>query len=259
MMRYDDGPRPRLFGHRGASGTTPENTLPAFTAALRAGADRLELDVHLTRDEEVIVLHDECLDRTTDGTGPAASLRLSEIRSLDAGYRFEGPEGHFPFRGKGIRVPTFAEVLTHFSRVPLNIEIKADDPALVEAMKWQLERHAAIERVLLTAEGGSLMGKIREKMPQVVTGMSMPEALEFLGSGGNSDYKPRGFALQVPTSFGGVPIVTRHFVDVAHLHGLEVHAWVINEEEEMRTLIDMGVDGIMTDFPEIGAKVLGRA
>ncbi|MDI3289245.1 glycerophosphodiester phosphodiesterase [Polyangium sp. 15x6] len=257
-MHYKDGPRPRLFAHRGASGTAPENTLPAFAAALAAGADRLELDVHLTADEEVIVLHDEDVARTTDGAGPASEKRFSEIRELDAGYGFQDPDGAHPFRGRGIRIPTLAEVLTSLPGVPLNIELKADEAALVSAVQWVLDRHDGRERVLLTAEPGSLMEKIRRRIPGVLTGMCLPESLEFLCNGGNPGYVARGFALQVPTSLPGIPIVTPYFVEVAHACGLEVHAWVINEEAEMRALLAMGVDGIMTDFPELGAEVLGR-
>ncbi|MDI1478326.1 glycerophosphodiester phosphodiesterase [Polyangium sp. y55x31] len=257
-MHYKDGPRPRLFAHRGASATAPENTLPAFAAALAAGADRLELDVHLTADEEVIVLHDDDVARTTDGEGPAAKKRFSEVRDLDAGYRFRDPDGAYPFRGRGIRIPTLAELLTALPGVPLNIELKMDEEALVSAVQWVLDRHDARERVLLTAEPGSLMEKIRRRIPGVLTGMSLPESLEFLCNGGNPGYVARGFALQVPTSFSGIPIVTPHFVEVAHTCGLEVHAWVINEEAEMRALLAMGVDGIMTDDPELGARVFGR-
>ncbi|TKD03964.1 glycerophosphodiester phosphodiesterase [Polyangium fumosum] len=257
-MHYKDGPRPRLFAHRGASAAAPENTLPAFAAALAAGADRLELDVHLTADEEVIVLHDEDVARTTDGAGPASKRRFAEIRALDAGYTFTDPDGAFPFRGRGIRIPTLAEVLTSLPGVPLNIELKVDDEALVTAVKWVLDRHDGRERVLLTAETGSLMGKIRQRIPGVLTGMSLPESLAFLCNGGNPGYVARGFALQVPTSLAGIPIVTPYFVEVAHTCGLEVHAWVINDEAEMRALLAMGVDGIMTDDPELGARVLGR-
>ncbi|MDC3955912.1 glycerophosphodiester phosphodiesterase [Polyangium jinanense] len=257
-MHYKDGPRPRLFAHRGASGTAPENTLPAFAAALAAGADRLELDVHLTADEEVIVLHDEDVARTTDGAGPASKKRFSETRELDAGYGFQDPDGAYPFRGRGIRIPTLAEVLTSFPGVPLNIELKDDAESLVSAVQWVLHRHEGRERVLLTAEPGSLMEKIRRRIPGVLTGMCLPESLEFLCNGGNPGYVARGFALQVPTSLAGIPIVTPYFVEVAHACGLEVHAWVINEEAEMRALVAMGVDGIMTDFPELGARVLGR-
>jgi glycerophosphoryl diester phosphodiesterase len=257
--RYIDGPKPRLFGHRGASGTMPENTLAAFSEALAAGADRLEMDVHLTADEEVIVLHDPDLDRTTDGHGPAARLRLSEIRELDAGFQFESAPGNHPFRGRKMRIPTFAEVLTHFSNVPINVELKVDDPALVEATHRLLERHKAEARVLLTAESQVLMERIRLVMPNVLTGMCASEVLAFWGNGGNPGYHAPGFALQVPVIYAGIPIVTQRFVDAAHEANLEVHAWVINEEDEMRRLVDMGVDGIMTDFPRLAAKVLGRA
>jgi len=252
------GPKPRLFGHRGASGTMPENTLPSFSQALAAGADRLELDVHLSADEEVIVLHDPELDRTTEGKGLASRLRLAELRELDAGYQFESPNGEHPFRGRKIRIPTFAEVLAHFPKVPLNVELKVDEPVLVSAMKRLLDRHDAWARVLLTAESQPLMDRIREVMPDVLTGMSANEVLEFLGNGGNSSYRARGVALQVPVTYAGIPIITQQFVNIAHAAHLEVHAWVINEEAEMRDLVRLGVDGIMTDFPHVAAAVLGR-
>jgi len=257
-MRYVDGPRPRLFGHRGASGSMPENTLPAFTAALAAGADRLELDVHLSRDEHVIVFHDEEIARTTDGAGPIARMSLAEIRELDAGHTFEGAGGAYPFRGRGFRVPTFAEVLSSFPEVPLNVEIKVDDVALIDGVKSLLERHGAMERVLLAAETAGLMDRIREKIPGAITGMSAGESIEFLCRGGSASYRPRGFALQLPVALPGVPIITPYFVEVAHASGLEVHAWTINDEAEARALVEMGVDGIMTDFPDRIARAIGR-
>lgn len=236
----------------------PENTLAAFSGALAAGAERLELDVHMTADEEVIVLHDPDLERTTNGQGLAARLRLSEIRELDAGFQFESADGQHPFRGRKIRIPTLAEVLAHFPQVPLNIELKLDEPALVAGVKRVLERHKAMERVLLTAEEQPLMERIRASMPDVLTGMCTHEAIEFWGNGGNPGYRALGFALQIPVEYAGIPVITQQFVDVAHRVNLEVHAWVINDEAEMRHLVRLGVDGIMTDFPHLAARVLGR-
>ncbi len=257
-MRFFDGPRPRLFAHRGASGTLPESTLPAFAAALAAGAERLELDVHASADGEVVVFHDDTVERTTDGAGPIRRLSLAQIRALDAGWGFVAPDGSRPFRGRGHRVPTLAEVLEAFPDVPLNVEIKADDTALVEAVRRLLERFGAMERVLLAAESGALMDKIRARIPGVATGMSLPEVLEFMGSAGLPGYLPRGKALQVPVCYAGVPIVTGHFLDAARALSLEVHVWVIDEEAEMEALLDLGVDGIMTDYPDRGARVLAR-
>lgn len=258
-MHYAQGPRPRLYGHRGASGEIPENTIEAFRAALKAGADRLELDVHLSSDGEVMVFHDPDLDRTTNAQGPIATRSRKEIQSLDAGYHFEDLSGDKPFRGKGLRVPTFAEVLAEFPDTPLNVEIKVNEPKLVQAVAALFDQYKAKERVLLAAESHSLMKTIRAMIPGVITGMSLEEVLEFMGSGGNPGYMPRGFALQVPTNISGLPIVTKHFVDIAHALGVEVHAWVINDESEMKSLLSLGVDGIMTDFPAKAAKVLGRS
>jgi len=111
---------------------------------------------------------------------------------------------------------------------------------------------------LLPGETKSLMDRIRAAMPQVLTGMCAHEVLEFWGNGGNPGYVAKGFALQVPVTHAGIPVITKRFVDVAHAANLEVHAWVINEEPEMRHLLALGVDGIMTDFPRLAAKVLGR-
>src|SRR5439155_681601 len=128
--RYLGGPRPRLFAHRGASGLVPENTLDAFAAGLKAGAERLELDVHATADAVVVVLHDETLERTTDGAGAARALPLAAVERLDAGYRFRAPDGTYPYRDRGLRVPTLAALLEAFPGVPLNIEVKQKEPPI---------------------------------------------------------------------------------------------------------------------------------
>ncbi|MCP5056149.1 MAG: hypothetical protein GY937_05410 [bacterium] len=127
-------PRPLLFGHRGASGERPENTLPAFEHAVREGVAALETDVHLTRDGEVAVFHDALLERTTNGEGPIAELSLAELRELDAGYRFSADGGQsFPFRGKGIQVPTLRETFDAFPDLRINVELKGKTDDLIAA------------------------------------------------------------------------------------------------------------------------------
>ena len=122
-MSYLDGPRPRLFAHRGASGLVPENTIEAFAEGLAAGAERLELDVHASADGHIVVFHDGDLGRTTEASGPLATRTLAELRSLDAGYHFADALGGFPYRGKGIRIPALAEVLEEPPGVALNVEV----------------------------------------------------------------------------------------------------------------------------------------
>ena len=258
-MRYLDGPRPRLFAHRGGSGIAPENTIEAFRAGLAAGADRLELDVHATADGHVVVLHDASVDRTTDGRGSVAGLTLAEIDGLDAGYRFTDAAGDHPFRGRGVRIPTLDRLLEEFPGVPLNIEIKQDDPPIESAVLAVLDRHGARESVLLAAEEASIMRRIRAAAPDVLTSFSAEEVAEFVGLLANGEwagYRPPGVALQIPPSFEGIPLVTPGSVAAAHGLGLEVHVWTIDAPEEMEALLDLGVDALMTDFPSRAAEVL---
>ncbi len=230
--RYLDGPRPRLFAHRGASGIAPENTLEAFTAGLAAGAERLELDVHATADGHVVVLHDPTVDRTTDGSGAVHTLSLAELKRLDAGARFTLSDGTTPFRGRGVRVPTLAELLEACPGVPLNIEIKQEEPAIEAAVLAVLDRFDARERTLLAAEESVIMDRIRVAAPEMLTSFAAPEVADFVyrfRDGRLDDYRPPGIALQVPPSFGDVTIVSAESVAAAHRLGLEVHVWTINE------------------------------
>ena len=259
--RYLHGPRPRLFAHRGASGRFPENTLDAFAAGLRDGADRLELDVHATADGEVVVIHDDTVDRTTDGTGAVRELSLAALRRLDVGHRFRAPDGTFPCRGRGLAIPTLAELLTACPEAPLNIEVKQAAPPIEAAVLATLDRFGARDRTLLAAEDGTIMARIRGAAPDVVTSFSAPEVAEFVFRVRDDQlagYQPPGVALQVPPAFRDVLIVTPEFMRAAHDHGLEVHVWTINEEAEMERLLDLGVDGLMTDFPARAAAVLKR-
>jgi len=260
-VAYLDGPRPRLFAHRGASGTAPENTLEAFAEGLAAGADRLELDVHASSDGHIVVFHDDDLARTTDASGLLRLRTLVELKTLDAGYRFEDAEGRHPFRGKGIRIPTLSEVLDAFPGVALNIEVKYDDGSTVEAFFDLLDAHHARERVLAAAYEDPIVKRLRKVAPQAVTSLSADEVYEFFGclmSDSLSSYTPPGKALQVPPSHEGIEIVTPAFVQAAHDLDMEVHVWTINDEAEMERLLDLGIDGLMSDFPARARAVFDR-
>jgi len=228
---------------------------------LKAGAERLELDVHATADAVVVVLHDETLERTTEGAGAVRALPLAAVERLDAGYRFRAPDGTYPYRARGLRVPTLAALLEAFPGVPLNIEIKQREPPIEAVVLATLDRVAARGRTLLAAEDAGVMARIRAAAPDVLTSFSAAEVAEFvfrLRDGRLGGYHPPGVALQVPPAFGGTLIVTPESVAAAHALGLEVHVWTINDEAEMERLLDLGVDGIMTDFPARAAAVLRR-
>jgi glycerophosphoryl diester phosphodiesterase len=200
-----------------------------------------------------VVLHDETLDRTTDGTGPVRARTLAEVQRLDAGHHFSGR------RGRGIRVPTLAQLLEAIPDVPLNIEVKQMAPPLEAAVLATLDRFGARERTLLAAEEAAIMARIRVAAPDMVTSASAEEVAEFvyrLRDGQLGGWQPRARALQIPPAYGDIELVTAESVAAAHAHGLEVHVWTINEEPEMHRLLDLGVDGLMTDFPARGFAVL---
>lgn len=217
--------------------------------------------MHATSDGHVVVLHDATLDRTTDGSGPVRALTLDQVQRLDAGFRFTAPDGGVPHRGRGIRVPLLDALLAAHPGVPLNIEIKQDDPPIERAVLAVLDRHGARERTILAAEHQPIMDRIRAAAPGAPTGFTAEEVADFvfrLRDGRLDDWRPAGVALQVPPSFGEVAIVTADAVAAAHARGIEVHVWTINDPAEMERLLDLGVDGIMTDFPALGADVLRR-
>jgi len=255
-------PTPTVIGHRGAAGEAPENTLPSFARALEAGAAILESDVHLTRDAVPVLLHDEIVERTTDGAGRVASLTLAELQALDAGHHFSPDDGRtHPFRGRGVRVPTLAQALAAFPAARFNLELKDGGADLVRAALEVIEQAGSALRTLLTAGDDALMGELREQVARrgaaVALGASAREVGDFLRSALEGKPPPPGpMALQVPPDFAGRPLVTRDFVAHAHAHGLAVHVWTIDEPDAMRSLLALGVDGIVTDFPARLAAVI---
>jgi glycerophosphoryl diester phosphodiesterase len=260
MHPYFDVPVPTVIGHRGASGELPENTLASFGHAVADGAAILESDVHVTSDGALVLIHDDVLDRTTDGTGRVADHTLAELRALDAGHRFER-DGDFPFRGKGLGIPTLYECLRTFPQLRWNLEIKERIPALIEGTVAVVRELGMEARVLLAAAEDPIMADLRAHVAKVgarcAIGASTGDVVGFVRSALDGQAPPPGaMALQVPPGFANRPLVTREFVAHAHTHGLFVHVWTVNEPDEMHRLLDLGVDGIMSDFPARVAKVL---
>jgi len=255
------GATPRVFGHRGAAGLAPENTLPSFRRARDDKADVLELDVHGTADGEIVVLHDPTLDRTTDGAGPVAALPYAAVARLDAGFHFtpDGGRTH-PLRGRGVRVPRLAELLRELPDAPLNIEIKQETPAIVADVVALLR--AAGTKVVLAAEHDVIMHEIRRVASDIPTSLAAGEVAAFVNAlqAGERPPLPEGaVALQIPPRYGTIELITRETVAAAHAAGAEIHAWTINDEAEMRALLALGCDGIISDFPAVARRVVDGA
>lgn len=253
---------PVNFAHRGDSSRAPENTLEAFRLGMVSGAGGLETDAHLTRDGEVVLIHDETVDRTTEGSGPVWGMTLEELHRLDAGYRFS-PDGEgFPYRGEGLSVPTLREVYERFPEAYVNVEIKEDRGGIQETVFEAIEEFGARERTLVASFAHSIIRRFRKVSGgRVPTAASRAEiAVFYFASRVRLErLVPVGYeALQVPVEHRGREIVTPRFIEAAHSRRVRVDVWTINDEREMRRLLDLGVDVIMTDRPGVLARVLAE-
>jgi glycerophosphoryl diester phosphodiesterase len=247
--------RPIVIGHRGCAGERPENTLASFEAGLAAGATVLESDVHLTRDRVPVLIHDDEVGRCTEGVGRVSELDLDALQKLDAGHHFTRNGGKsFPERGRGHRIPTLQEVLEAFPGARLNLELKEDVAGLVERTVEVVASADRAASCLLTTADDAMMRTLRahvarEDVP-VALGACTGEVAGFAISAVHGRPPPDGpMALQIPTEFAGQPLVTPELIGHAHAHGVQIHVWTIDEPEEMTALLDLGVDGIVTDFP----------
>jgi glycerophosphoryl diester phosphodiesterase len=221
----------------------------------------LELDVHTTADGHVVVIHDATVDRTTDSAGAVREMTLAELKRLDAGYRFTRDEGGtFPCRGEGIRIPTLEEVYEEFTEVPINVEIKGERPGIEEAVWRIVEEAGAEDRTLVVSESTPIIRRFREVSGgRVATATSSAELISFYllsRLGLSRSARPRYQALQGPETYHGLRIVTPGFIRAAHGQGLRVDVWTIDTEADMRRLLGYGVDGIMSDRPDVLAKLL---
>ncbi len=217
--------------------------------------DMLEMDVRATRDGRVVVIHDASVDRTTDGSGTVAEMPWAELRELDAGYRFCDLRGRRSFAGIGVGVPLFQEVLEEFPGTRLNVEIK--DVRAARGLVETIERHGAAHRVLIAAElERSRLDASGYRGPW---GASRRQIWAFwlLHATPLSSFVPLRFdILQVPPVWRGLRVVTPRFVRAAQRRNVPVHVWTIDEEQEMRRLLAIGVDGIQSDRLDVLARVL---
>jgi glycerophosphoryl diester phosphodiesterase len=258
---FFDLPRPRVIAHRGFSGEFPENTLPAFRAAGAIGAPYLELDIRLTRDGEVVVIHDADLRRTAGIERLVAEMDSTAVLAADAGRNFSRDGVNFPFRDKAIRVPTLREVLQACPAQRVIIEIKPKTPDIVRPTLRIVEECGMSRRVLIASEHHTPLDAVRALAPALPTNLSSHEVGLFVMSlaPGANPCTPAGDALQIPPEHLSWQLVTPASVAEAHRLGLEVHVWTVDEIPAMRALLALGVDGIITNYPSRLLEVLRTA
>jgi glycerophosphoryl diester phosphodiesterase len=247
-----DHGKPLNIAHQGASADAPGNTLAAFRLALEMGADGFELDIMLSTDGHLVVIHDDTVDRTTDGSGPVRQKTLAELKALDAGARFGA-------RFAGERIPTLQEVfdLVAGNRAFVNVELKADSlksDGLEEKLVALIRRYDLGERLLISSFNPFALWRVRRLAPDLPLALLYAESMPV-------HLRNRWFAfLSRPEALNpSLRIATQEHVRWAKSKGYRLYVWTVDEEPEMRRLIALGVDGIITNKPDLLRQVLARS
>lgn len=255
---------PLVIAHRGGADLVPEHTRYAFDTVAAMGADVLEIDVHRAADGELVVIHDDTVDRTTDASGSVRELSSAELGALDAGYDWSvaGGGGAFPYRGFGYGVPRLVDVMRDHPSAPLLIEVKPPGADAAEALCATLRSEGRAADAVVASFHQDATDAFRRACPEVATGATPDEVRTFLVLARArlaGPYRPAFDVLQVPVRQGSIEVITPAFVRTAHAKGVQVHAWTIDDRGEMDRLLAMGVDGLITDRPDRALAATGRS
>ncbi len=264
------------YAHQGGSFEAPSSTLAAIEHALGVGATGIELDVHATKDRQVVVCHDATVDRTTGAHGAIAEMTLEELQGLDNAFWFvEGtdvdhdqePDAYL-LRGKApadasLRIATLDEVLASFPGVVLNLDIKQTGPAVVpyeHLVVDVLSAHRRTDDVIVASFSDVAINAFRQLSPTTPTSAATLETASFVQALLNAEPPPAlpVVAFQVPEAFAGVTVVDERFIEAAHGSGIAVHVWTLNEREAIARMLEVGVDGVMSDRPSLVTALLGE-
>jgi glycerophosphoryl diester phosphodiesterase len=236
-VKFFETSHPLVFAHRGGMALGPENRLATFDAGIKAGADGLELDVHLSADDVVVVHHDRTLERTTAGAGPVTARTAAELSDLG--------------------VPTFREVLRRYPESRIIVEMKEDTAALGRAVAGEVRDAGAVDRVCAAGFGAAAVTAARKALPGMASSASTEEVRRALHRTWlcwpMRSCEWGGY--QVPEHAGRLRVVSRRFIRYAHLAGLKVHVWTVDEEADMRRLLDWGVDALISNRPDLAVRI----
>ena len=251
-------PCPQVFAHQGASAYAPSNTLAAFRLAVKMGADILETDVHATEDEVLVLSHDKTVGRMTNGSGRIKDKTWKELQTLDAGYTFTRDGGKtFPFRGKGVRIPSLEQALKAFPTMRFNLEIKDGKAKWLPQLSLLLQRLKAENRVLIACTSDSVLQRWRRLNPRVPTSGGSLESLRFSLSAWvrpDAHYVASFNALQVPWKLPSM----NSLVKMAKKSRLKLHVWTVNDARVMKRMFKAGVHGVITDKPDVALALLKK-
>jgi len=257
---------PEVIAHRGGNGQWPGETMAAYKGAMSLKVDVLEMDIYLTKDRKLVLMHDEYVEKTTNGKGPVHTFTLNEIQQLNAGYHWSEDDENFPYQmpldqlpedlRKDLRVPSLREVLEAFPRMRMVIEMKPASLSPAAALSGLLREYDMTDRVLVASFSGDFMNEFRGLCGEVATSLSLSgkDLAELLfGVNWFDDQPIKPLVLEAPHY-----LVNEGLVEFARHRGLMLHAWTVNKLSNMTRMKALGVDGIITDYPGPLMALLGR-
>ncbi len=257
-----DLPRPLVISHQGGDRVWPGNTLFAFQRSAELGVDVIETDLRMSKDGVLVITHDASVERISNGRGMISDLTYAELTQLDAAYNWSPDNGQtFPYRGQGITYVSLEEVFKALPEMRFNIDMKQTDPPIDRAFCELVVHYSMQDKVLAASFHHQNNLAFRKLCPQMATSADESETRDFVLANFlflGRLFSPAYQAFQVPVTQYGLPVITKAFVAAAHERNVRVDAWTIDDPAEMRRLIDLGVDGIISDRPDLLMQVVGR-
>ena len=264
-LYYEGADRPLVIAHQGGDGVWPGDTMYAFEKAVEIGSHVLEMDAHITKDGQIVLMHDETVDDTTDGTGLIEEMTLDELKQLNAAYDWSNDGGQtFPYRGQGIQVPALDELFQKFPHMRYVIEIKLTENPIDAPLCDLIREYNMQDKVLVASFHDEAMQNFRGTCPEVATSASRSEVTKFvlLGKVFLSGFvAPDYQSIQPPFDPDeslNIPIMTKRFIREAHAKNIMVEPWTVNDPQLMKQYIEWGVDGIITDRPDLMVDILNQ-
>ncbi len=254
-----------VYAHMGGDGVWPGDTLYAYDQAAKLGVMSFDMDAHLTKDGQIVLIHDESLNRPTNNSGQVEDQMLENLKKLDAAYNWSSDRGKtYPYRGQGILIPTLEEVFQKYPQMHYLIEIKLTKISIARPMCDLIHKYQMQDKVIIASFHDDAMNQFRETCPEVATSAAKTEVTTFVllsKIGLSGLISPKYQSLQVPfdtTESYGIPVITEAFIRAAHAKNLKVETWTLDDPALMKTYMGWGIDGVDTDRPDLMMPLVGK-
>ena len=258
--KSENGNTTQIIAYRGGLGLWPENTLYAFQQSEVIGSDAIQMDARMSLDNTLVAIHDSTVERTTNGFGAVNQLTLTELQNLDAGYQWSQDAGlTFKYRGQGITMPTIVEVFAEIDSIQIYVDIKDDELFAANLLCMNIRDYNMNQKVLVAADNDLVLEHFRKTCPETATSASGKEQKVFTALNAaflTPIYSPRFHLVKLPPIWYGLQLITPNLIQSAHLRGLRVHVVNINESDQMELVIQQGIDGVVTDYPQLMIEVI---